>query len=126
MILFWGISNVTVDLQSWVLYFAQRNVIDFHAANCVNLTLRNFTVDYLQLPFTQLTVTAVNPTARTLSVKQIGNYRSPLSFNSVTIPPGINDAGYFSFAFAFAFAFAFSFPLPFPSAFPDVTQLPTT
>jgi uncharacterized protein (TIGR03437 family) len=94
-----GISNVTVDLQYSDLYFAQGNVIAIHANNCVNLTLRNFTVDYLQLPFTQLTVTAVNPAFRTINVKRIGNYRSLTSFNSTTIPPGVNDDGYYAFAF---------------------------
>lgn len=94
-----GIANVAVDLQYSDLYFALGNVITIDATACVNLTLRNFTVDYLDLPFTQLTVTAVNPAARTINVKQIGNYRSPTSFNSITIPPGLNDDGYFAFAF---------------------------
>ena len=94
-----GIVNVTVDLQYSDLYFAQSNIDAIVAGNCVNLTLRNFTVDYLQLPFTQLTVTSVNAAARTITVKQIGNYRSPTSFNSITFPPGVNDDGYFAFVF---------------------------
>ena len=94
-----GISNVTVDLQYSDLYFAQGNVSGIDATNCVNLTLQNFTADYLQLPFTQLTVTSVNSTTRTIGVKQSGKYALPTSFNSVTIPSGVNDDGFYVFAF---------------------------
>jgi uncharacterized protein (TIGR03437 family) len=94
-----AIANVTVDLQYSDLYFALGNIIAIDATNCVNLTLRNFTVDYLQLPFTQLTVTGVNAAARTVSVKQLGNYALPTTFNSVTIPPNVTDDGFFAFAF---------------------------
>jgi hypothetical protein len=54
-----AVSNVTVDLQCSDLYFALGNVVAIQALNTVNLTLRNFTVDQLQLPFTQLTLTGV-------------------------------------------------------------------
>jgi len=94
-----AIANVTVDLQYSDLYFALGNIDAIDATNCVNLTLRNFTVDYLQLPFTQLTVTGVNAAARTVSVKQLGNYALPTAFNSVTVPPNVNDDGFFAFAF---------------------------
>jgi uncharacterized protein (TIGR03437 family) len=94
-----AIANVTVDLQYSDLYFALGNVIAIDATNCVNLTLRNFTVDYLQLPFTQLTVTGVNSATRTVSVQQQGKYALPSTFNSVTIPPNVNDDGFFAFAF---------------------------
>ena len=61
-----GISKVTVNLQYSDLYFAQSNIIGISATDCTNLTLENFTADYLQLPFTQLTVTGVNTTAYTV------------------------------------------------------------
>ncbi len=94
-----AIADVTVDLQYSDLYFAQGNVIAIDATDCVNLTLRNFTVDYLHLPFTQLTVTGVDTATRTVSVKQLGNYALPSTFNSVIIPPNVNDDGYFAFVF---------------------------
>ncbi len=54
-----AITNVTVDLQYSDLYFARSNIVGIQAVSCVSLTLKNFTIDYLQLPFTQLTVTGV-------------------------------------------------------------------
>jgi uncharacterized protein (TIGR03437 family) len=94
-----GITNVTVDLQYSDLYFANRNILGLQLANCVNVTLKNFTADYLQLPFTQVTVTGVNASARTLNFAQSGNYPLPSVFNSLTLPSGYVDDGYFVFVF---------------------------
>jgi uncharacterized protein (TIGR03437 family) len=94
-----GITNVTVDLQYSDLYFAHGNIVGIQAVSCVNLTLKNFTIDYLQLPFTQLTVTGVNAATKTISFKQLGNYPLPSSFNSVTIPANYVVTGFFLFAF---------------------------
>ncbi len=94
-----AVSNVTVDLQYSDLYFALGNVVAIQALNTVNLTLRNFTVDYLQLPFTQLTVTSVNAATETVSFKQLGNYPLPSAFNSVTVPSNYVNDGFFVFVF---------------------------
>jgi uncharacterized protein (TIGR03437 family) len=94
-----AIANVTVDLQYSDLYFAHGNIIGIQTVNCVNLTLKNFTVDYLQLPFTQITVTGVNAAAKTVSFKKLGNYPLPSTFNSVTVPPNYVVSGYFVFVF---------------------------
>jgi uncharacterized protein (TIGR03437 family) len=92
-------ANVTVDLRHSDLYFAQGNVMAIDAANTVNLTLENFTIDYLQLPFTQLTVTSVDTTAKTISFNPLGSYALPSSFNSLTVPPGIIDDGFYVYVF---------------------------
>ncbi len=94
-----AISNVTVDLQYSDLYFAHGNIIAIQVLSCVNLTLENFTVDYLQLPFTQLTVTGVNSTTKTVSFKQLGSYPLASTLNSVTVPANYVVSGYFLFAF---------------------------
>lgn len=94
-----AITNVTVDLQYSDLYFAHGNIIGIQTVDCVNLTLRNFTVDYLQLPFTQLTVTGVNAATKTVSFRQLGNYALPSTFNAVAVPANYVDNGYFLFAF---------------------------
>jgi uncharacterized protein (TIGR03437 family) len=67
--------------------------------NTTNLTLKNFTVDYLQLPFTQLSVTGVNAATKTVSFQQSGTYPLPSYFNSVTTPYNNNGTGYYLFAF---------------------------
>ncbi len=92
-------SAVTVDLQYSDLYFAQGQIIAIEVVNAANLTLRNFTVDYLQLPFTQVTVTSVDAATRTIGIKKLGNYPLPSFFNNVTIPAGYIVSGYFVFAF---------------------------
>ena len=94
-----AISNVTVDLQYSDLYFAQGNIIGIQALNCVNLTLKNFTLDYLQLPFTQVTVTSVNPVARTVTYQQLGKYALPSTFTSLAVPANYVVDGFFVFAF---------------------------
>jgi hypothetical protein len=85
-----AIANVTVDLQYSDLYLAHGYIIGIHAVNCSNLALKNFTVDYLQLPFTQLTVTGVNAATKTVSFKQLGNYPLPSTFRPATRSPAIS------------------------------------
>jgi uncharacterized protein (TIGR03437 family) len=92
-------TNVTVDLRHSDLYFAQGNIKAIDAANTVNLTLENFTVDYLQLPFTQLTVTSVDTSAKTISFTQLGSYSLPSTFNALTVPSGYINDGYFAYVF---------------------------
>ena len=95
-----NVANVTVDLQYSDLYFALGNIVAIQAVASTNLTLKNFTVDYLQLPFTQLAVTGVNAATKTVSFKQFGNYPLPSTFNTVTVPAtGYNISGYFLFFF---------------------------
>src|SRR5579883_993502 len=94
-----NISNVTVDLQYSDLYFGQRQIVGIETVNCTGLTLRNFTADYLQLPFTQVTVTSVDAATKTINIKQLGNYPLPSVFNSVTIPPAYIVSGFYMFAF---------------------------
>jgi hypothetical protein len=94
-----AISNVTVDLQYSDLYFAQGNIMAIDVNNSVNLTLKNFTVDYMQLPFTQVAVTGVNSTARTISIKQLESYPLPSYLNAVTVPSNYNNDGYYAYIF---------------------------
>ena len=94
-----AIAHVTVDLQYSDLYFARGNIMAIDVANCVNLTLKNFTADYLQLPFTQVRVTGVNASAKTVTFEQSGKYPLPSFFNSLTVPSGYVNDGYFLFVF---------------------------
>jgi uncharacterized protein (TIGR03437 family) len=94
-----GVNNVTVDLQNSDLYFAHGAVIAIHVVNSTNVSLKNFTVDYQQLAYTQLTVTSVNAATKTISFQPLSNYALPSSFNSVTIPANYIDDGFFLFAF---------------------------
>ena len=95
-----NIANVTVDFQYSDLYFAHGNIVAISASASTNLTLKNFTVDYLQLPFTQLTVTGVNVATSTVNFKQYGNYPLASALNALTVPStGYNISGYPLFFF---------------------------
>jgi len=93
-------QNVTVDLQNSDLYFAQSNTVAFSIENSVNLTLKNFTIDYLTLPFTQMTFVGVSSLSPpTLRFTPIAGYALPSSFNSRTVPSGVNNEGFYVYVF---------------------------
>lgn len=94
-----GINGVTVDFQHSDLYMAQSNIMGIDVNNSTNFTLQNFTIDYLQLPFTQMTVTSVNPAARTIGIKQLEGYPLPSYLNAVTVPSGYPNDGFWAYIF---------------------------
>lgn len=94
-----GITSVTIDLKYSDLYFANTNILGIQLFNCTNVTLKNFTADYLHLPFTQVTVTSANPSTRTIGFTALSGYALPSSFNSYSPPSGYVDDGFLVFAF---------------------------
>ncbi len=52
------------------------------------LTFSGFTVDFLELPFTQVRVAAVTPSARTIRFEPLAGFRSATDFNDVRTPNG--------------------------------------
>jgi uncharacterized protein (TIGR03437 family) len=93
------ISNVAVDLQHSDLYFAHGNIMAIDIASCTNLTLENFTIDYLQLPFTQLTASSVDTVAKKVYFTQFGSYPLPSAFNSLTVPSTYVNDGFYLYVF---------------------------
>ena len=89
-----AINNVTVDLQHSDLYLGQGNLTGIDVNNSTNFTLKNFTIDYIQLPFTQATVASVNPTARTIGIKQLGKYPLPSYLNALQYPRAMSTTGF--------------------------------
>jgi hypothetical protein len=94
-----NISNVTIDLDHSNLYFSRGNIMAIEVHDGENLTLKNFTLDYQQLPFTQLKVTAVDTAAKTISFTKLGDFPLPSIFNSLTVPSSYVDQGYYAFIF---------------------------
>lgn len=88
-----GASNVQLDLQNSNLLFAFSNVAAIQCTNCTSVTLENFTVDYQQLPFTQVTVASVNAAGQSFTYRTIPGYQDPTSFNANRAPDG-SDAIY--------------------------------
>lgn len=83
-------SNLTIDLAGSDLYLAQSEIIAFALIDCTNVSLANFTVDNLQLPFTQVQLTGVS--AQQLQYQTIPGWPSPTSFNTVRDPSGTPES----------------------------------
>lgn len=92
-----GLNGMTIDLHHSDLYFNTGNVPAIQVLFSTNVTLQNVTVDYLHLPFTQVTVTGV--ANGKISIRKLGNYPLPSSFNALTISPTLLNDGYYLFAF---------------------------
>ena len=88
-----GASNLQLNFQNSDLWFAFSNVSAIQCTNCTNVTLENFTVDYQQLPFTQVTVAIVNSGAQSFTYQTIPGYQDPTAFNTNRASDG-SDAIY--------------------------------
>jgi hypothetical protein len=75
-------SNLTIDWQNSDLLFHSSNVAAVQFTNCSGITMQNFTLDYQQLPFTQVTVASVNPTAQSFTFNTVPGYQAPADFNT--------------------------------------------
>jgi hypothetical protein len=63
-----GLSNVTIDLSGSLILGQLSFLSVFTIEDCSNCTFQNFVIDYLNLPFTQVTVQTVDSTTNTLTV----------------------------------------------------------
>lgn len=83
-----GASNLQLNFQNSDLLFAFSNVSAIQCTNCTNVTLENFTIDYQQLPFTQVTVASVNSAAQSFTYRTIAGYQDPTAFDANRAPDG--------------------------------------
>ena len=74
------LTDVTVDLQGSDIFLKNAFMIGFDVENCQRLTLANFNIDSVQLPFTQVRVTGVG--GRTISYEPIPGWQSPTALRS--------------------------------------------
>lgn len=74
------VSNLTIDFQGSDLYLQQGFLIGFDLENCQNVTLEHFTIDYVQLPFTQVKLS--NVSGRTLTYSVMPGWPSPTTLVS--------------------------------------------
>jgi uncharacterized protein (TIGR03437 family) len=75
-------ANLMIDWQNSDLYFQFSNTAALQCNSCSGVILQNFTLDYQQLPFTQVTVTSVNANAQTFNFTPISGYQTPADFNT--------------------------------------------
>ncbi len=76
-----AVSNLTIDLQNSDLYFKMPGHGAILCQTCTGVTFQNFTIDYMDLPFTQVTVTSVNSAKRTIEFTPMQGYAQPSTFN---------------------------------------------
>ncbi|GEM_PF-1268477 len=78
-----GVTGVTIDFQGSDLYFANPLHSGLGLAVGKNVTVQNFTVDYLQMLYTQVQVTAVNSTTRTIQFTISPNWQNLTALNAL-------------------------------------------
>jgi uncharacterized protein (TIGR03437 family) len=82
------INNLTIDFQGSDLYFAPENY-GIILNNSSNVVLQNFTVDHLQMLYTQLLVTAVNPAQRQIQFSVQPGWQRPSTLNAFLNNPAL-------------------------------------
>jgi len=88
---------LTIDFQELRSLLREVEPVGDLCSSCTSVILQNFTVDFSQLPFTQVTVSSVDTTARTISYSLIPGYQSPEDFNTPRSPGGGDDIEIFVF-----------------------------
>ena len=78
-----GISNLTIDFQESDLYFAYPLQHGFGLNGGTNVTVQNFTADYMQMMYTQVQITAVTSSTRTVQFKVSPNWQNPSALNAL-------------------------------------------
>src|SRR5579883_739164 len=95
---FTGLSTLTFDFAGSDLYFAQGSWTALECDNCQSVQFLNFTLDSLQLPFTQVRVTAVDTGTNRIQYASIPGWEPATNFNSTRNPLG-QDEPLYAFVF---------------------------
>ena len=82
---------LTIDLQGSDLYLARAGLIGLFLTGGTNVTLQNFTVDYLQQNYTQTLVTGVNAAQRQIQFTVQPGWQAPSALNAL-LPAGQGEA----------------------------------
>src|SRR5215831_15399806 len=93
-----GLHDLTFDFAGSDLYVALGSWIAFECDACQNVQFLNFTLDSLQLPFTQVTVTSVDTAANRIRYTALAGFDAATSFNTVRNPLG-QDEPLYAFVF---------------------------
>ena len=76
------VSALTIDLQGSDIYLLNSFATGIYLTGCKGVTLANFTIDYVHLPFTQVRLTGVIPANGTLAYETIPGWPSPANLRS--------------------------------------------
>ena len=70
-----SVTDLTIDFQGSDIYLKTNFSVGFDLENCQRVTLSNFTIDFMTLPFTQVLLT--NVSGRTISYQTINGWPAP-------------------------------------------------
>jgi len=83
-----GINDAVIDLNNSDLYFLNGHSTGILMENCERTELKNFTIDFIERPYTQVKVKSVDPAKRLIEYELIPGWKSPEYFNQVRSPYG--------------------------------------
>lgn len=84
-------NNMTIDFQGSDLFLARTQRIGIALTDSTNTVLKNFTMDFIQLPFTQLSVTSVDPAQRQIQFQVPAGWQHPSVFNTPQTTSGVEE-----------------------------------
>jgi uncharacterized protein (TIGR03437 family) len=91
---FTGLLNLTFDFAQSDLYFASGSWVAMECDSCTNVQFLNFTMDALQLPFTQVQVTSVDTAGGRILYSAIPGWEAATDFNTIRNPAGSTEPLY--------------------------------
>ncbi len=94
-----NLSNLTIDLAGSDLYFQSGSWTGIWCTNCQNVRFLNFTMDALQLPYTQIKVTSADAASGRISYSPFGNWEPATNFNVIRNPSGTALEPLYAFVF---------------------------
>jgi hypothetical protein len=77
-----NVSGLTVNLQGSDIYLLNSFATGMFLSGCQGVTLANFTIDYVNLPYTQVRLTGVSAGSGTLYYETIPGWSSPANLQS--------------------------------------------
>src|SRR5712692_5333084 len=92
------VDGITIDFQGSDLLLGQPSAGGLWLQQSTNAVLQNFTIDYMQLPFTQLRVDSIDPVKRELRYTVAPGWGDATAFNQINIPSG-SGGGFYFFVF---------------------------
>jgi uncharacterized protein (TIGR03437 family) len=94
-----GLHDVTVDLAGSDIFFSLATWMGLECNSCQNVQFQNFTIDSLQLPFTQVRVTSVETVNNKINYTVLPGWESATNFNTPRNPFGVTNEPLYAFDF---------------------------
>src|ERR1700736_4445349 len=91
---FTGLHDIAFDLAGSDFYFQLGSWVGLECDQCQNVQFLNFTLDSLQLPFTQVQVTTVDTANNRIQYAPLDGWEAAANFNTIRNPSGAAEPLY--------------------------------